>query len=248
MDSVTNLGLLVQLVALLVCWRAATAGWGLPAGVNKAVRRFFRRVGRRRWLAVGLVSAVALVNCVGLTALFGIPPPSVHDEFSYLLAADTFAHGRWANPPHPLWTHFESFHIIQQPTYASKYPPAQGLLLALGQLVAGHPVVGVWLSMALACGAVCWMLQAWVPPRWAFFGGLLLTLHPSILLLWGHSYWGGAPALLGGALVYGSLRRLLRNPRPTSALLFGLGLGILANSRPYEGLATSLPALAVLAV
>ncbi|HEV8725031.1 MAG TPA: hypothetical protein VGW77_30825 [Candidatus Binatia bacterium] len=212
----------------------------------KQAERIFGRIARRRGLSVCLLVLLVLGLSSMMSLLGRMPEPHTHDEFSYLLGADTFAHGRLTNPTHLLWQHFESFHVIQKPTYASKFPPAQGLMLAAGQVLGGHAIVGVWISTALACAAIYWMLLAWVPPGWALLGGLLTALHPGVLLTWGQSYWGGAVAMLGGALVVGALRRIARQARVIDALLMGLGLAILANSRPYEGLVMSLPVALVL--
>jgi hypothetical protein len=239
---------LVELVATLLALVAVLILPTFRGGPLWRVWKLLRKLAARRGQAIAMVFATSF-SLNALASWLDHPVPRVHDEFSYLLAADTFAHGRCANPTHPLWRHFESFHIVHQPTYASKYPLGNGLLLAAGQVLLGDPIAGSWLGMALACGGLCWMLQAWTSPRYAFLGGLLAAIHPKLLFFWGQTYWGGSLAMFGGVLVFGALRRLANRhdgPKPRHAIALGAGLLLLAITRPFEGLIASLPAACAL--
>lgn len=208
----------------------------LGSRVFQKAERVLVAVARRRRLSVLICGISALMVRLAVMPWLPIPKPFINDEFSFLLAGDTFAHGRLANPSPPMWIHLETFHTIFHPTYASMYPPLQGLMLALGQVVFGHPFWGMWLSAGIMCATICWMLQAWLPPTWALLGGVLLILRFGVFSYWDNGYWGGTLVATAGALVLGALPRTMRHQRVLDAVIMAIGIAMLANSRPYEGL------------
>jgi hypothetical protein len=222
-------------------------GWPhLGSGLFTQIEPIFKPLARRQGWAVAAVGLTELLLRLAILPMCPVPNPSVPDDFSYLLSADTFSHGRLTNQTPTMWTHFESIHITMQPTYMSIYFPAQGLVLAAGKVVLGHPWYGLLIANALMCAAICWMLQQWLPPTWALLGGALAVIHLGLYSYWINTYHAGAIAALGGALVLGSVPRLKKPASARHGVLMIAGFVIVALSRPFEGLLLSLPVLLVI--
>ncbi|HLM98995.1 MAG TPA: hypothetical protein VK335_06925 [Bryobacteraceae bacterium] len=198
--------------------------------VEPCVRSLAPRAGWCMLLLAVLPVALRLL----LLAHHPIPTPSVSDEFSHLLVADTLLHFRLANPPHALHQFFETFFVLQEPAYGSIYAIGQGMVLVLGRLLFGHPWAGVALATAALCSLSYWMLRAWTTPGWALAGGLVCVMQFGPLCQWMNSYWCGSVPAAAGCLVFGALPRLRENGRPRDAALLALGLAINLLTRPYE--------------
>ncbi|MGB9288974.1 MAG: hypothetical protein WCC31_09750 [Terracidiphilus sp.] len=226
----------------LIALAFAFAWPGFCNGLFAGVEKLFEPLARRKGLAAAMVGVCAIGLRLALLPLFPIPLPFVPDDFSFLLSADTFAHGRLANPTPAMWMHFETIHVSMLPTYQSMYFPGQGLILAAGQVLLGHPWFALLVLDGLMCAALTWMLQGWLPRNWALLGGFIAVLRLGLFGYWINTYHAaGTLAALGGVLLLGGLPRLTRTARMRYALLMGLGISILVLTRPYEGFLVCIP-------
>jgi hypothetical protein len=215
----------LALAALLFVMALVARPW-----VEPFARKFASQTG---WCMM-LLAALPVALRLALLPHHPVPSPAVYDEFGHLLVADTLLHFRLANPPHPLHQFFETFFVLQTPSYASIYPLGQGLTLAIGRAIFGLPWAGVLLSTAALCSLCYWMLRGWTTPGWALAGGLLAVIEFGPLCSWTDSYWGGSLAAAAGCLVFGTLPRLRGGGRARYAALLGLGIGAHWLCRPYE--------------
>ena len=134
-----------------------------------------RSAGRLPWWLC-LLGVSALAFCISLSMSWSrMPVPNCHDEFSNLLVADTLSHGRLANQAPAIWQPFQSFHVLVNPSYSSKFPLGPGALLALGYWLFGTPALVFGSAPPLCAAAVTWAAAGCMPRRWAVLAGLLLA-------------------------------------------------------------------------
>jgi hypothetical protein len=228
-----ELGTAILLILAIVLWTR--------------IERAARFIAERPEWSMGLLAASPVALRIALLPRHPVPVPQVSDDFSYLLLGDTIAHGRLANPVHPMHRFFETVFVLQEPSYSSIYPPGQGFVLAIGEVIFRLPWAGVMLSVAAFCALSYWMLRAWVSPVWALAGGVLAVMEFGPLNQWMNNYWGGAVAAIAGCLVFGSLPRLWRSGKPRDAVLLGAGFGLHVLTRPFESVFLALCVLPPLA-
>jgi hypothetical protein len=241
-------GFLILDVGLTLIGIALGFAWPtLALGFFRRIERAFTPLARKQGLAATVTGLSVVLLRLAILPISPIPRPFVTDDFSFLLAAETFASGRLANSTPVMWKSFETIHETMKPTYMSMYFPGQGLLLAAGKVLLGNPWFAVLIVSALMCAAICWALQAWLPANWALFGGLIAVVRLGVFSYWTNTYHaGGSLAALGGALILGALPRLTKSGRVVYGLPMAAGMAILAVTRPYEGVLLCLPVMVVL--
>jgi hypothetical protein len=215
----------LSIAALLVLMALVARPWVEPAA---------RRLAPKTTWCMLLLALLPIVLRLALLSHHPVRWPDVYDEFGHWLVADTLLHFRLANPRHPLHQFFETFFVLQTPSYASIYPIGQGLMLAIGRAIFGLPWAGVLLATAAMCSLCYWMLRSWTTPEWALAGGVLAVIEFGPLSAWMDSYWGGSLAGVAGCLVFGALPRLRAGGGARFGALAGLGIGLHWLTRPYE--------------
>jgi hypothetical protein len=243
-DSAVGFGPTDWLECLVAALLMLSAAIWIPAWRE----RLAQWAGRRRMMMALLFFSPIVLRLL-LLPHHPVPTPRIYDEFSHLLVADTLRHLRLANPAHPMSRFFETFFVLQEPTYSSIYPLGQGLLLALGETFSGNAWGAVLAADGLFAALTYWMLLGYVEPRWALTGGVLAVIQFGPLNLWTNCYWGGLLAAVAGCLVFGALARLRtawiegHRARRSCNWLFGLGFALHLLTRQFESVLLAVSVL-----
>ena len=167
-------------------------------------------------------------------------PPAWHDEFSYLLQAETFRAGRISWPARTVAGDvFHQVHVLNRPRSASRYFPWTGIWILPFSAV-GLPIAGHWLAGALACMLFHRILRTLLSVWAANIGGLLLALSPG-LALFSNLLLAHHPTLLALAVFLWAFLHWQNHGHWAMALLAGTALTCAMLGRPMTAAGFALP-------
>ncbi|HEV3303302.1 MAG TPA: hypothetical protein VG055_26855 [Planctomycetaceae bacterium] len=244
----------ILLVIAPICWfvRRKSGVASTPAASSSADAKptsVAARADRSAWIMAFACAATSFgasawiaSRSVGgeLNLRFGDLPPAYHDEFSYLLQAKTFLHGRLSFPSSPrLPELFDQMHVVNEGRFASRYFPGVGAWIA-PFLAIGHPYWAQWLAGALAAFFTFWAGRELAGNRVGLLAGLLTALSPG-LALFDNLLLSHPPTIAALGLFLFTFLRFMRTGRRLDAFWAGCGLSFAMLCRPMTAAGFALP-------
>ncbi len=171
------------------------------------------------------------------------PLPVYHDEIAYVLQAETFAKGRWANAPPPVAEPFEEYHVLVKPVFAAKYHPGQSAVLTPGAIL-GWAALGPLVLSGLTGAIVFTLARDLAGVAVAALATLLWLLAPMNLRFRSSYLSEVTTALLWVAGLLALYRWNQGRGRPWLAAL-SLVVSACVLTRPLTGLVLAVLAAAV---
>jgi len=166
-------------------------------------------------------------------------PPRVHDEYSYLLQAETFLAGRLYWPAPPASEHFHEVHVLMADgVLASRYFPATGAWIA-PFLAIGSPILAGWLAQGLISG-----FMAAAASRLSLTAGVttgvLVSTCPA-LVIFGNTFLSPPPTMMGLAVAWWAFQEAFYSRSRWWPFVVGAAVGWAFLARPLTAAAIAGP-------
>lgn len=202
---------------------------------------------RRRWLVASCIALLAGVYLYATARHQGREfAPVVQDEYSYLIEGRIIAAGRLWMPRHDMPDAFDTFHVISDPVYASKYFPGAPIAFAAAMKL-GLPAWTPSLALSAAAVGLFYLLLIELLDGWAGLLGVVLLLSVRMFRRLSVAYMSQPLFLVATLVAILAYLRWRRGRRLGWMAVVGACVGIAGITRPLDAVCVALPlALAIL--
>ena len=199
---------------------------------------------KRAGLVVWIAAATAAAGAAFVAFAIVRGAHMQDDERAYEFQAKLFSRGLASLPSPPAALRNQTF--LTTPVWASKYPPGNSLVMAIGARLGDVRFVRPVLAAALVYFVFVFVRSAW-GERQAIAAAALTALSPFVWAQYGVLLASGTTACACAAFLAG-LARSAETGKVRFALFAGLAIGSITITRPYEGVALGAPVATMLVV